>query len=71
MVLKDNIPNARIISFWYDADIDNWLPPTSTNRISNHAETMLSAAVRLAGKDAIGESEGSIHPSQPVGWWRK
>lgn len=45
--LKDNIPDARILGFGYDADVVNWWHQASTNRVSNHAEDMLGALVRL------------------------
>jgi len=47
MMLKDSIPDLRILSFGYDADVVNWWSQTATNTISNHAENMLGAAVRL------------------------
>jgi pimeloyl-ACP methyl ester carboxylesterase len=45
--LKEKIPDARIISFGYDADVANWWRQTSTNRITNHADDMVGGLVRL------------------------
>jgi hypothetical protein len=68
IMLKDSITNARILSFEYDADIvSQWTQP-STNSVSNHAENLLGAVLRLAGKDANRKSENRIRSSVPVDW---
>lgn len=46
-LLKEDIRDARIMSFGYDADVVNWWSQASNNRIGNHAENMLGALVRL------------------------
>ena len=45
-LLKEDIPDARILSYGYDADIVNLWDPASINRLSNHAETMVGDLVR-------------------------
>lgn len=45
-LLKEDIPDARILSFGYDADIVDWWSPASINRIGNHAEALLGAVTR-------------------------
>jgi len=45
-LLKDDIPDARILSFGYDADVVHWFSAASVNRIGNHAEALLGALVR-------------------------
>ena len=44
-LLKEDIPNARIMSFGYDADIVNFWNPASNSRLSNHAEQMVGDLV--------------------------
>ncbi|KAF1353323.1 hypothetical protein BDV97DRAFT_290489 [Delphinella strobiligena] len=39
--LKNAIPDARIISFGYDADIAHWWRQASTSRLHNHAEDLV------------------------------
>lgn len=45
-LLRQDIPNARIMSFGYDADVVNLWNPASTSRLSNHAEKMVGDLVR-------------------------
>ncbi len=45
-LLKEDIPDARILSFGYDADVVHWFSAASVNRISNHAEALLGALTR-------------------------
>ena len=45
-LLKQDIPDARILSFGYDADIVKLWNPASNGRLSNHAENMVGALVR-------------------------
>jgi pimeloyl-ACP methyl ester carboxylesterase len=45
-LLKEDIPDARILSFGYDADVVRWFSATSVNRIGNHAEALLGALTR-------------------------
>ncbi|RSL37906.1 hypothetical protein CEP53_015375, partial [Fusarium sp. AF-6] len=49
-LLKVDIPDARILSFGYDADVVGWWSPTSNNRIGNHAENLLGRVTRLREK---------------------
>ncbi len=45
-LLKDDMPESRILSFGYDADIVNFWNPASMNRLSNHAENMVGELAR-------------------------
>lgn len=45
-LLKQDIPDARILSFGYDADIVNFWNPASNSKVSNHAEQMVGDLVR-------------------------
>ena len=47
-LLGQDIPNSRILSFGYDADVVNILGggPTSHSRLSNHAESLVGKLVR-------------------------
>lgn len=42
-LLPTAIPQARILSFGYDADVVGWRPRLSGNRIGDHAKNLLSA----------------------------
>lgn len=45
-LLKEDILDARILSFGYDADVAHWFSAASVNRIGNHAEALLGALTR-------------------------
>jgi pimeloyl-ACP methyl ester carboxylesterase len=45
-ILRHDIPDVRILSFGYDADIVNLWNPASKSRLSNHAENMVGDLVR-------------------------
>ncbi|KAL9126778.1 MAG: hypothetical protein Q9217_004226 [Psora testacea] len=45
-LLRQDMPDARILSFGYDADIVNFWNPASNSRLSNHAENMVGGLVR-------------------------
>lgn len=45
-LLRQDIPDARILSFGYDADIVNFWNPVSNSRLSNHAESLVGDLVR-------------------------
>ncbi len=45
-LLRQDIPDVRILSFGYDADIVGFWNPTSNSRLSNHAENMVGELVR-------------------------
>jgi protein SERAC1 len=40
LFLKDDIPNARILTFGYDANVVNFLSAASQNRIREHASSL-------------------------------
>ncbi|KAI8634401.1 hypothetical protein F5Y19DRAFT_210212 [Xylariaceae sp. FL1651] len=46
-LLKVDIPDARILSFGYDADVVGLWNPASNNRVANHAENLLGDVTRL------------------------
>lgn len=46
-LLSKDIPDARIISFGYDADVAGIWNPASTNCAANHAENLLGGVTRL------------------------
>lgn len=43
-------PDARILTFGYDADITQFWSPASSNRVSNHAENLLGSLSRLRAR---------------------
>ena len=45
-LLRQDIPDARILSFGYDADIVNFWNPASNSRLTNHAENMVGDLIR-------------------------
>lgn len=45
-LLGQDIPDARVLSFGYDADIVHFWNPASNSRLSNHAENMVGDLVR-------------------------
>lgn len=49
-LLKVDIPDARILSFGYDAAVLHWWSPASRNSIGNHAQNLLGSVVRLREK---------------------
>ena len=46
-LLKEDIADARILSFGYDADVIRFWNPASNSRLSNHAESLVGDLVRL------------------------
>ena len=45
-LLKQDLPDARILSYGYDADIVNLWNPRSHSSLTNHAENMVGALIR-------------------------
>ena len=45
-LLRQDIPDTRILSFGYDADIVNFWNPASNSRLSSHAENLVGELVR-------------------------
>ena len=66
MLLKNNIPDARILTFGYDADIVNWWSQASNNRVGNHADNLLGALVRLR-EDTESEERKIIFVAHSLG----
>jgi hypothetical protein len=56
-LLHLDVPDARILTFGYDADVVNWTSAASANRLANHAENLLGAICRLRD-----QSESSQRP---------
>ena len=50
-LLMVDIPDARILSFGYDADVVGWWRPASNNKIENHAENLLGGVIRFREKN--------------------
>ncbi|KAL8840784.1 MAG: hypothetical protein Q9176_003630 [Flavoplaca citrina] len=48
-LLAKNLPEARIISWGYDADVAQFLSPTSANRVKDHAKGLSSDLRGLRG----------------------
>ncbi|KAL9053755.1 MAG: hypothetical protein Q9162_004553 [Coniocarpon cinnabarinum] len=46
-LLKEDVADARILSFGYDADVVRFWNPASNSRLSNHAESLVGDLVRL------------------------
>jgi hypothetical protein len=82
-LLKNDIPEARIMSFGYDADVVHFWSEASQNRVGNHAQDLLSELTfrRLRSRTVsnvdsieekillrtIGRKTDHIRSSQP-GW---
>ena len=45
-LLKQDLPDTRILSYGYDADVVNIWNPASSSRLSSHAENLVSDLVR-------------------------
>lgn len=58
LLLPKDIPQARIMTFGYDADIVRWTDPAGTNRIANHARNLL--------KYLSDERDGSESEDRPI-----
>lgn len=43
MLLPRDLPNARILTYGYDADIVHFWSMASQSRIGNHAQTLVNA----------------------------
>jgi hypothetical protein len=50
-LLSRSLPNARIMSFGYDADVAKFLGPVSQNNLRNHASTLLEELAALRAED--------------------
>jgi hypothetical protein len=48
-LLKEDIPNARIFTFKYDADVGSFWGGASQNRLTNHASNMIGDLVGERG----------------------
>jgi hypothetical protein len=50
-LLPSKVPNARILTFGYDAYISDWRGMVSKNRIGNHAMNLLSSVASYREED--------------------
>ena len=50
-LLPTKLPNARILTFGYDANVVGWRGVISTNRIGNHSMNLLSAVATYREED--------------------
>ena len=66
-LLKQDIPNARILSFGYDADIVNFFGPASNSRLTNHAESLLGTLVRERTRNQNTEHRAIIFVAHSLG----
>ena len=48
--LSKDVPNSRIISSGYDADVVNFRSPVSQNRIGSHARNLSGGLAHLRGR---------------------
>lgn len=49
-LLPQNVPNARIMAFGYDAGVTNFVGPVGQNNIRDHASTLLGDLARVRGE---------------------
>src|SRR5271170_2834257 len=57
-LLPSKVPNARVLTFGYDAYVANWRGMVSKNRIGNHAMNLLTSVATFREND---ETVGLIH----------
>lgn len=57
-LLSQDIPNARILSFGYDADVGKFLGPVGQNTLEDHASDLVNDLARVRGN---GISVNSLH----------
>jgi hypothetical protein len=50
-LLPTKVPDARILSFGYDATAIGWRPRISSNNIGDHAKNLLGALAACRGTD--------------------
>ena len=65
-LLQQDLPDVRILSFGYDADIANLRGPASLSRLSNHSENMVGDLVRKR-EDTNTESRKIIFVAHSLG----
>lgn len=51
-LLPEQVPQARILTFGYDADTYHFWSPVSDNKIKNHADSLTAGLVGLRHKEA-------------------
>lgn len=50
-LLPSRVPNARILTYGYDAHVADWRAVVSNNRIGNHAWNLLTAVAAYREND--------------------
>ncbi|XTI91046.1 hypothetical protein V2W45_700080 [Cenococcum geophilum] len=50
-LLPDTLPNARVLTFGYDAYVADWMGMVSKNRIGNHSMNLLTAVATYREND--------------------
>ncbi|KAI9730836.1 MAG: hypothetical protein M1834_005554 [Cirrosporium novae-zelandiae] len=49
-LLATDIPNARIITYGYDADVVHWMKPAGQNTVTEHAQNLVNDLCRLRAR---------------------
>jgi hypothetical protein len=62
-LLSRSLPNARIMTFGYDADVAKFLGPVSQNNLRDHASTLLGELAALRAEDNSVRSSLLYHAS--------
>jgi protein SERAC1 len=57
-LLPSKVPNARVLTFGYDAYVADWRGMVSKNRIGNHAMNLLTSVATFREED---ETVGFVH----------
>ena len=61
-LLPSKVPNARILTFGYDAYVSDWLGMVSKNRIGNHAMNLLAGIASYREEDdTVRPDPSSVH----------
>jgi len=50
-LLSKDVPDARIMTFGYDADVTKFLGPVSQNNLCNHASALLKELAAVQSED--------------------
>jgi protein SERAC1 len=58
-LLPYKVPNARVLTFGYDANVMDWRGIVSKNRIGNHAMKLLTASNEPESTDTSTSKEAS------------
>lgn len=64
-ILPSRMPNARVLTFGYDAGVVDWRGMVSKNRVANHAMNLLTAIATYRGDDETVGFQGIV-PKPPA-----